>query len=895
MLTIVREKDGVEVKLLGGHFSVQLTEDQKRWLACEGEAKSMQLVLMYFEAYLRENKHVTLHLTDSLPVVMAWKKILTGRFSSSPRIATFLSTLASFPIRVEHRSGAHMMITDHASRNPPPPCEGNCQLCKFIAEDAVEGDLAGQIYSIDEEGKMEDGQENVPYLQLKTWRSLQSNDPVHTRLCSLIKSGQEPEKRRTGGMFTEIKHLHTLFLRDSLKIHSSGVVMVRSKTGHYDGFAISVPSELFMGIAFMFHKRLNHPKRTQLIKFLSRYFYVPALANMVDKVTSSCIQCLATAKLPRALIEDTTQPPDAFGTSFCADVMERNQQQVFVVKEILTQFTLASLIPDQTASSLREALITSVAPLLSLQGGEVRVDSAPGFQSIQLSQDTDPVLKDLKLKLVIGEPLNKNSNPSGEGVIAELKREIVNVVSQNHKLDPALLALATRNLNLRVRAENKTAFERLTSRDSLSGENFVQNDRELLNKLIDRRKGQHLANEKHNLKHSVTIPEQKFHPGDLVMYRELHSADKKRDTFMVVSQEGNQVTIRKMSEQLRLKTYTVKSQQLILTMSATQLLTQHPPDQPSQPLPHPITPPPTPPQQESLTISSPTARPSRKAGRNARRALHSMKKSKLISIQTVEKAVISALRNSKRKVGKKQVDDDEKFVTILSYSQVQPDAHPPPQRGDNQQPNRDPDQDFLNQFWMNGWFPPMLDENQEDIIPNRSIQDESEGQLDSTTDSDASNDHNIARFLDFSSSDTSLSVCTMSTSTRRSLIDDFQRSDTGESLAWDNDESLLRLQDSPVLSPTTQGSNPWSDSSSNGTDDVFNNDISFATSSPYSERRVTRSMLSSASTLSPRLDRNDIFRRRLRVHFADRNLVMISDEIPNQQTSTATHSVNSTE
>ena len=63
-----------------------------------------------------------------------------------------------------------------------------------------------------------------------------------------------------------------------------------------------------------------------------------------------------------------------------------------------------------------------------------------------------------------------------------------------------------------------------------------------------------------------------------------------------------------------------------------------------------------------------------------------------------------------------------------------------------------------------------------------------------------------------------------------------------------------------------------------GTLDVFNNDISFATSSPFSERRVTRSMLSSASTLSPRLVRDDLARRRLRVTFADRNLVMIEDQ-----------------
>ena len=77
------------------------------------------------------------------------------------------------------------------------------------------------------------------------------------------------------------------------------------------------------------------------------------------------------------------------------------------------------------------------------------------------------------------------------------------------------------------------------------------------------------------------------------------------------------------------------------------------------------------------------------------------------------------------------------------------------------------------------------------------------------------------------------------------------------------------------------------------TDDVFNDDVSFATSSPYSERRVTRSMLSSASTLSPRLDRNDIFRRRLRVQFADRNLVMIADVPLPQQPASVSNTVTS--
>ena len=38
---------------------------------------------------------------------------------------------------------------------------------------------------LDENGILLDQEESVPYLQLKTWHSLQANDPVHTRLYSL--------------------------------------------------------------------------------------------------------------------------------------------------------------------------------------------------------------------------------------------------------------------------------------------------------------------------------------------------------------------------------------------------------------------------------------------------------------------------------------------------------------------------------------------------------------------------------------------------------------------------------------------------------------------------------------------------------------------------------------
>ena len=171
--------------------------------------------------------------------------------------------------------------------------------------------------------------------------------------------------------------------------------MVRAKEGRFGGFAISVPQNLIAGVIFSFHNKLNHPKKTQLMKFISRYFYAPALMDTVEKVSSSCIQCMATKKLPKALSEDTTTIPQSFGSKFAADVLERNNQNIFICKEILSQFVSAVIIQDQTAKSLKEAIVQTVSPLANISGAEIKLDCAPGFQSLSKAQRSDPILQNL--------------------------------------------------------------------------------------------------------------------------------------------------------------------------------------------------------------------------------------------------------------------------------------------------------------------------------------------------------------------------------------------------------------------------------------------------------------------------------------------------------------------
>ena len=575
-MMIIRKLDsGEEVSLLGGHFSAKVGEGRSKWLPCDGEALGVKQVLEHFQHHIRESRHECIHYTDSMPVVQAHRRLITGRFSNSSKITAFLATMATLPVRLEHRPGSSLLNEDHASRHPPPPCEGPCQICKFINDDVEIGNKLS-VYTLNEEAECRDIIEedsDVPYLQLKTWRHEQRNCPVHSRIVALIKNGQEPERRKTGGLHTQVKHLHTLYKRNNLKIHSSGVVMVKTPQGHYDGFAISVPEPLFHGLCFSLHHRLQHPKKSQLVKFMSRYFFTTGLQNIVNQISDACLHCLSTVRLPKALLPETTSIPTGFGTNFSADVLERASQAIFICKEEMSQYVTTSLVDDQTTPSMRDAIITSTSPLINISGGKIKLDAAPAFQSLQGSHHQDPIFKELKLTIELGQPLNKNKNPQAENTVGELKRELLNLAGRNEQISASTLALATRNLNLRVRSNNKSAWENLTSRDSMTSKPFPQDDQKTLDDLRTRRAAQHDANMKSKSKTRKKIDPVKFEKGDVVMYRDVENYDAARDTFIVMEDDGKDVEIKKFKNQIRMKTYSVKREQLILIFSPSSIKT----------------------------------------------------------------------------------------------------------------------------------------------------------------------------------------------------------------------------------------------------------------------------------------------------------------------------------
>ena len=104
---------------LAGFFSARPRGRQVTRLPCKIEALSIAAVTNHFSPYIIQSKTAACILTDNKPCVQPFEKLCRDEFSSSPRVATFLSIVTRYQASVRHVSGAAILPSDFASRNAP--------------------------------------------------------------------------------------------------------------------------------------------------------------------------------------------------------------------------------------------------------------------------------------------------------------------------------------------------------------------------------------------------------------------------------------------------------------------------------------------------------------------------------------------------------------------------------------------------------------------------------------------------------------------------------------------------------------------------------------------------------------------------------------------------------
>ena len=517
-----------------------------KWYPCEIEALSIATSVRHFGPYLRQSQNLTQILTDNKPCVQAWSKMVQGEFSTSSRVATFMSVLAEYHVDVQHIRGALNLPSDFHSRNSLSCNSSGCQVCQFIADSescvvrktSVEDVLSGHV--------------NVPYTTRSSWHALQRDCPDLRRVHAYLSQGTRPTNK-TPKITTVKRYLRKLTIgKDGLLVVSQTVPFLPTRE------LIVVPQHVLPGILTSLHLHFNHPSTSQLQKIFHRAFFALNADTAISSVFSSCTHCQSLLTLPKELHLQSTSAPVAFPSiDFACDIMRRNKQYVFVLRDTFSSFTSAMLLLNEDHISLRKALLLTVsAQRASPQTPVVvRVDNAPGFQSLR----HDTLLQKHHISLDFGRVKNVNCNPIAEKAVRELGSEILRFNPDHVELTDETLALITSQLNSRIRNHGLSAWEILRQRDQCTGLQLPFFDEQLAHAQLAQRQSNHIYSSKHKARGGSPAKHALVHPGSLVFVKSEGDKTGPRQRYIVTAVDGEFCFLKKFVNcQLRSRSYKVK-------------------------------------------------------------------------------------------------------------------------------------------------------------------------------------------------------------------------------------------------------------------------------------------------------------------------------------------------
>ena len=219
--------------------------------------------------------------------------------------------------------------------------------------------------------------------------------------------------------------------------------------------------------------------------------------------------------------------------------------------------TNAILLSGETGSNLKDGLIRLSTRFRAPTSPPVtvRVDSAKGFQAVI----NDAYLTSLGIKLELGEPKNKNSNPIAERSISELEGEITKLQPEGGTITEVTLDLAVTNMNSRLRGSGLASAEMWTGREMNTGEQLSMKDNELISKKLSERKGNHLPSAKYKARGKTTEVLADCGVGDIVYIYNDRDKTMAREKYLVTQLNSNRkCTVQKFAgSQFRKKQYLV--------------------------------------------------------------------------------------------------------------------------------------------------------------------------------------------------------------------------------------------------------------------------------------------------------------------------------------------------
>ena len=306
------------------------------------------------------------------------------------------------------------------------------------------------------------------------------------------------------------------------------------------------------------HSYLSQGTRHQLKRVFHRYYFALKADEIINRVTSTCSQCLSLMSVPNELHEQSTSSlPSTPVTDFAADVIRRKEQYIFLMRDTLSSYTHASFILNENKSSLLESIITSVSLMRPTPKTRVtiRIDNAPGLKALHDSK----ILHDCNITLVPGRIHNPNKNPVADQAISEFHKEVVRLYPDGGQLTKSALANIVSQLNSRTRQSGLSALEIFHQRDQFSGQPISIPDEFVNDIKTTSRQQNHLPSAKFKARGGIPARKACVKVGSLVYIKADYDKTKTRDRYLVVSKEKDFCVLQKLlKSHLRPKKYRLK-------------------------------------------------------------------------------------------------------------------------------------------------------------------------------------------------------------------------------------------------------------------------------------------------------------------------------------------------
>ena len=538
---------------VAGYFSSPYRKHQTSWMPCEAEALSISAAVTHFSPYIVQSTHQTMVLSDSLPCVQAFRKMLKGEFSSSARVSTFLSVICRFNIQLVHLKGSENIYADYASRNAVECGDGTgrCQVCNFI-----DTSIQSVVRSCTVQEVLESSAP-VPYNSRSGWFELQVTDDTLRRACAHLKQGTKPA--RNSSNLRDVKR----YLQ-SAKVANDGLVVVPEhirSVGRVE--KIVVPRKFIHALLECLHLKLNHPSKLQLKKVFSRAFFALDLEQALETTAKCCHTCVSLSDMPtRFLHQSSTTVPTAVGSNFAADVVKRRGQSILVIREYVSAYTAAKLIWNEKASTIRTALLVLTSDLIPSTGMKVTIKVDPASACRALSGDSELLRNGIKLEL--GHPKYKNKVAVVDRAIRELHSELNRVNANSGEITEKILMKAIQTLNCRIRGEGVSAREIWTKRNQYSGEQIPVDDLLLMREKERMKKKSHIPSATYKARGRTNFIQSQLRVGDLVYINSDRDKLHSRDRYVITKVGEDTCDVQKFTGlQLRARVYTVNKADLL--------------------------------------------------------------------------------------------------------------------------------------------------------------------------------------------------------------------------------------------------------------------------------------------------------------------------------------------